>query len=244
MSPSRENSFASIQRNTIPAKATNSRYLVRVNSLATLGVALLVSSVAGATPQQTRLELSEWKLITGESGPVNYYTVLKTPEGSVLRASYHPPWKTAVLGYSPKTDARGLKVQWRWRALKLPTGGNECEEGKADSAAMFYVAWREGLKWYALKFVWSATVPKGTRCAHKSSVFKSEETVVLESGPGALNTWVQEEIDLDAEYRKAFAKNNPRAGVPPLKGFAVFTDGDQTHSVSQAEYADFILSNT
>jgi Protein of unknown function (DUF3047) len=125
--------------------------------------------------------------------------------------------------------------------LQLPVGANECVQGTADSAGLLYVAWRAGLKWFVVKFVWSTSVPVGTRCLHKSNPFRAEETVVLQSGPAHLNQWMPQEIDLDAEFRRAFENGNPKANVPTLKGLALLTDGDQTHSLSTGDWADFVL---
>jgi hypothetical protein len=185
--------------------------------------------------------MSRWRVIRSESGPVNYYQLVSTPEGRLLHADYRPPMETSVMGFSFDRDPKGALLRWRWRALKLPAGGNECVRGKADSTGLVYAAWRKGLKWYVLKLVWSTTVPKGTRCNHQDNPFKAEETVVLESGPAQLNQWVPEEVDLDAEFRKAFAHGDLRAEVPTLKGLALLSDGDQTRSESSADWADFAL---
>lgn len=202
--------------------------------------ALLLGSASPSSHLQT-LDMSRWKPIPSESGPKNYYQLVTTPIEQFLHAAYEPPWETTVMGISFTGEPHRARLRWRWRALTLPKGGNECVRGKADSAGLLYAAWRRGLKWYVLKFVWSSTVPKGTRCAHQENPFKAEETVVLESGPAQLNRWIEEEVDLDAEFRRAFAGGNPKAEVPPLKGLALLTDGDQTHSQSAADWADFAL---
>jgi hypothetical protein len=205
----------------------------------------LLLAAAGA-PAEHRVPVSDFHLIASESGPVNYYRVIAPGDGGDMRdgfihATYQPPWKTAVMGVDLKFDPRGHKLRWKWRALKLPVGANECVDGKADSPAMVYLAWRDGLKWHVLKLVWSTSVPKGTRCNHRENLFRSEETVVLESGAAKLNQWVDEEIDLDAEHRRAFSHGDARAKVPPFKGLALFTDGDQSHSLAAADYSDFVL---
>jgi hypothetical protein len=73
-------------------------------------------------------------------------------------------------------------------------------------------------------------------------MFLAEDTVVLESGAGT-GAWVSEDLDLPAEFRRHFASGDPNAEVPDLVGLALMTDGDQTHSESAADYADFVLRN-
>ena len=50
-----------------------------------------------------------------------------------------------------------------------------------------------------------------------------------------------EEIDPDALFRAHFEGGSPDAEVPDLQGIGILTDGDQTHSVSAADYAGFVV---
>lgn len=186
--------------------------------------------------------MNGFRLVERESGPVNYYRILSGAEPPHIHAHYKPPYKTAVLGYqlADADRARARRLRWRWRALTLPTGGNECTKGKGDSAAVIYVTWRRTLRWYTLKFVWSGQAPVGAVCGRKRSPFLAQDTIVLRSG-GPLNTWRSEDIDLHAEFRKAFEDGDPKADVPDLLGIGLMTDGDQTQSESAADYADFVL---
>lgn len=200
------------------------------------------SSLQAAAAAPRRLPVAAFRVVERESGPTNYYRLYKDSEPPFIRGSYHPPFKTTVLGIQvPDADrATARKLSWRWRAQTLPTGGNECADGKGDSAAVIYVSWRRGLRWYALKYVWSAVGPKGATCDRKSNPFMAQDTVVLESG-APLNEWRTERIDLQAEFRKHFADGDPTASVPDLLGVGLMSDGDQTHSDSSADYAEFSL---
>jgi hypothetical protein len=208
-------------------------------------VAALVLTAVGARAdgRSLALDIRKWRVVQQDSGPVNYYRVVQDADGIYLHSEYKPPIATMTRGYQLEdSDRRAFhKLRWRWRALKLPKGGNECARDKGDSAAVLYVTWKRGLKWYALKYVWSAVGPKGDSCDRKTNPFRAQETVVLESGE-PLNVWKSESIDLDAEYRKHFEGGNPRAEVPDLMGMGLMSDGDQTQSESSADFADFVLS--
>jgi hypothetical protein len=204
-------------------------------------LALVTSASAGGQrPGELHLDVSKWRVVKRESGPINYYTVVDDPVLPRVHALYRPPYRTVVLGYAiPDADrelARGLR--WQWRALALPAGGNECVPAKRDSAAVIYVTWRRGLRWYTLKYVWSAVGPKGATCDRIRNPLVAQDTVILESG-GPLGSWKTEELDLKSEFRKHFADGNPKADVPPLLGIGLMTDGDQTQSESSADYAAF-----
>ena len=50
-------------------------------------------------------------------------------------------------------------------------------------------------------------------------------------------------LDLKAAFRRHFADGDANADVPDLVGVGLLTDGDQSHSESAADYADFVVRN-
>ncbi len=178
------------------------------------------------------------------SGPAGYYHVLTdTPEGGpVLQGRYQPGLETVTMGIEvPQAlRQRARFLRWRWRALAFPTGGDECRAGRGDSAASVAAAFKSGLKWHILRFVWSPVSPLGAICDSRRSLFLERDTIILERG-GPPGSWLTELVDLKQAYRDHFEGGNPRASVPDLVGVAVMTDGDQTHSESAAEWGGFEL---
>ncbi len=151
------------------------------------------------------VDLHDFRVVQRESGPINYYTLVDEAPWPYIRASYQPPDETTVLGYAvPDALRRSVAaLRWTWRALALPRGGNECAEGRGDSAAVVYVTWRRGLRWYSLKYVWSSVGPKGATCDRKSNPFRAQDTIIVDSGP-PLREWHTVTIDPDLEYRNHF----------------------------------------
>jgi hypothetical protein len=147
-----------------------------------------------------------------------------------------------VLGYPIPEALRGsvASIQWKWRAVTLPLGGNECDDGAGDSAAVVYVTWKRGLRWYSLKYVWSSVGPKGRTCDRKRNLFRAQDTIIVESGP-PVGEWRTVEISPDLEFRNHFEDGDPHADVPDLVGVGIMSDGDQTKSVSEADYAEFVI---
>jgi hypothetical protein len=208
--------------------------------LATLLLALPRSAHAGSTDT---IDAKSWQLLKRESGPVNYYAVETDGDRSYVHARYVPGLKTAVVGYTiPTADRRRIrKVGWSWRAVTLPNGGDECTKNKEDSAAVVYLTWRRGLRYYSLKYVWSAVGQKGRVCDSKRNPFVAQDTIILQSG-GPTGTWRTEEIDLASEFRRHFENNDPNAEVPDFVGIGLMSDGDQTNSESSADYGTFTLT--
>ena len=212
-------------------------------NLTLLSVAILaVSGLAVADTGDLPIDVRKFQLVKSESGPINYYTVQEEPGATFLHSAYHPPLKTAVMGFQFPDDYRqgAHKLRWRWRAMKSPVGGNECVDGKGDSAAVVYVTWKSGWRWYSLKYVWSPAAPKGAVCDRKRNPFLAQDTIVLQSGPGT-GGWVTEQLDPTAEFRKHFRDGDPTADVPDMAGIAIMSDGDQTNSESWADFADFVI---
>ncbi|HKO52653.1 MAG TPA: DUF3047 domain-containing protein [Polyangiaceae bacterium] len=222
---------------------TSKRFVVPgLAALIALAGAGLSFSRAAEPVVRRRLPVAAFRVVERESGPTNYYRLHKDADPPFIRAEYHPPYETTVLAVqvadADRASARALS--WRWRALALPKGGNECQAGKGDSAAVIYASWRRGLRWYTLKYVWGAGGTKGAVCDEKSNPFVAQKTIVLELG-APLGVWKSEHVDLRAEFRKYFENGDPTASVPDFLGIGIMTDGDQTRSDSSADYADFVL---
>jgi len=195
---------------------------------------------AGLT--STKLDVHQFQVVERESGSFSYYKVVEDLVEPFLRAAYRPPLETVVIGYDVTDELRSSarKLRWKWRAMALPKDGDVCREGYGDSAAAVYVAWKRFLKIYSLKFVWSTVGTRGLTCDKNSNLFIAQQTEILESG-GPIGVWVSEEIDLREEFRIHFANNDPEASVPEFLGIGVMSDGDQTFSVSEADYTSFVL---
>ena len=214
-------------------------------SVAALCVLLISAGTAGEearSPQVTAIDVHSFRVLESYSGPVSYYKIVNDPAMPFIRATYRPPLETVTLGAEVPEGLRQRtrRVRWKWRVQAFPKGGNECKGGFGDSAAVVYVSWKRGLRWYSLKYVWSSEAEVGSVCDQKRNLFVAQDTVVLQSG-GALNEWRTEDIDPSAEFRAHFEGGNPNADVPDLVGLGLMSDGDQTLSGSAADYADFQL---
>ena len=210
------------------------------------GASALVATSSVAEPCKPRTlsaGAKSFKLVEKESGPVNYYRVVDDPEFAFIRSEYKPPYKTAVMGYQlpEKERDNASKLTWLWRANTFPKGGDECVDGKGDSAAVVYITWKRGLRWYTLKYVWSSVGTKGKVCDSKRNPFVAQDTVIVESG-GATGVWKEVTVDLKAAFRKHFEDGDPKADVPDFAGVGIMSDGDQTKSPSSADYGKFVFT--
>jgi len=191
-------------------------------------------------PSRT-LDLLAFRPVEGpSSGPAVYYHVAETQEGTLLRADYKPGLETVAMGIEIPEQFRQKirRIRWSWRARTFPVGGDECLPGRGDSAASVRLAFKRGLKWYILKYVWTTQSPLGAVCDRKRTLLLARDTIVLESG-GRPGTWLREVVDVRRAFIDHFADGDPEADVPDFVGVAVMTDGDQTRSESAADYTAF-----
>jgi len=126
------------------------------------------------------------------------------------------------------------QLRWRWRVGQLPPGGDERAKKTNDSAAAVYVVFDNRVMPRAIKYVWSSTVPVGTRA--DSPTYWRSKVVVLQSGPSSNGEWQQETVNIYQDYKDLFGDEPGE-----VQGIAVLTDSDTTKSVAEADYDDFTL---
>jgi len=117
-------------------------------------------------------------------------------------------------------------LEWRWKVMTLPAGGNACQQSTDDQAAQVYVAWLrapEAVRSRIIGYVWDSTAPAGTIC--KSQKTSTVTYVVLRSGSGGLGKWITERRNVVEDFRKIYgeAPDNPTA-------LSLGIDSDDTRS--------------
>ncbi len=144
-------------------------------------------------------------------------------------------------------------LSWRWRALKLPEGGDERYKSSGDSVAGIYVIFpslfkpekfksRWGikipvpnrLKPECIKYVWSSSLPKGT--VTESPYSKKTYIIVLENGSSPLSQWVTEEVNVYEDFKRLFHKEPEE-----VRAIGILTDADDTSSEAMADYDDICV---
>ncbi len=161
-----------------------------------------------------------------------YYRIRKEGGKNLyLRASV--PGKAVQIVKRKKWDPRRYPLlRWRWRVKKLPKGGNERIPAHNDSAAGVYVGNVQSvIHFTSLKYVWSTTLPVGTRFRRDKTAY-----IVLRSGTKDLGKWVEETVDVAADYEELFGER-PES----FSGIGLLSDGDDTASHVEAHYDDFLL---
>jgi hypothetical protein len=84
-------------------------------------------------------------------------------------------------------------------------------------------------------YIWDGRAPAGTRLTHPRAA--NVRIVVLQSGPGRLDTWVQEERNVAEDYEALFGRTPPRVGK-----VALMSDSNDTRSDTEALFADLVFT--
>ena len=121
-------------------------------------------------------------------------------------------------------------LEWRWKVITLPTGGNACQQSTDDEAAQVYVAWLrspEAVRSRIIGYVWDSTAPAGTIC--KSEKTSTVTYVVLRSGADGLGKWITERRNVVEDFRKIYGESpgNPNA-------LSLGIDSDDTRSSAES----------
>lgn len=94
-------------------------------------------------------------------------------------------------------------LQWRWKAVVLPKGGDSRHAATDDQACQVYVAFPRfpaAVRSRVIGYVWDSTAPVGT-------VVKSQKTgtityMILRSGPAEAGKWITETRNVLDDFRK------------------------------------------
>lgn len=147
-------------------------------------------------------------------------------------------------------------VQWRWKVANILKKGNIYKKKGDDYPARIYIVFEydsgrlgfsEKVKYEiarmlygkypplaTINYVWSSNAPVGLVAPNPYT--DRSMMVVVESGEMTLNTWVNEERNIYADYRNAF-KDEP----PMISGVAIMTDTDNTGESATAYYGDILF---
>ena len=98
-------------------------------------------------------------------------------------------------------------VEWRWKAVTLPKGGDSRRKETDDQGAQLYVAFPRfptAVRSRIIGYVWDTTAPAGL-------ITKSQKTgtvtyVIVRSGPADLGKWITESRNVLEDYRKIFGE--------------------------------------
>jgi hypothetical protein len=198
--------------------------------------------------------LAQWEPLTFPKIKVHStYTVVKEADTSILKAESHDS-ASAIVCRRTFNVYQTPRLHWRWKVEKLPAGGDPREKAGDDYPIRVYVVFEydparatigERLTYGAARAIYGKYPPHsslnyvwtGHDVAERiivSPYTDKARIVILEQGKQRVGQWVEESVNILADYRKAFGKDPPATA-----GLAVMSDTDNAGG-SAVAYLDFI----
>ena len=210
--------------------------------------ALAVVTVAVATDQ---LLVEDWsKIPVGSKGippgwsgqnwgsPTYDFVVVEDEPQRVLRLKSRDDSSTIAKDIKGKINLKETPIlEWTWKAVVLPTGGNSCKKAADDQAGQIFVVWPrfpEALRSRIIGYVWDTTQPVGTICKSEKTGTVTYE--VVRSGTADLGKWITEHRNVREDFKKIYGDepDNPAA-------VSLAADSNDTHSSSEAFFGRILI---
>lgn len=165
----------------------------------------------------------------------NTYEVVREEDRLAIRAGSNSTASALIyeIEYDPK---RWPRLRWTWKIDQVVSRGDATNKETDDFAARVYVVFPSWAFWRttALNYVWANRLPQGEVIANAYT--ENAMMIAVESGPDHVGEWVEEEVNVWEDYRRAFGKDPPKAGA-----VAIMTDTDNTGSQATAWYGPIWL---
>ena len=129
-------------------------------------------------------------------------------------------------------------LSWRWRALKLPQGGDIRKRETDDQAGQVYVLFPRFpalVNTRSMGYIWDTLAPAGATGG--STAYSKMKYVVLQSGPSKLNQWIWETRNVYEDYRKYFQEE-----PPPVGAVLLYINSQHTQSSAEIHYGEIFFS--
>jgi hypothetical protein len=185
---------------------------------------------AGATGIPKGWKPQDW------GNPVYDLTVVEVSPTKVLHLKSRN--ESSTINKEVKVNVKETPIlEWRWKAVVLPTGGDCRKKATDDQAAQLYVAFPRFprlVRSRIIGYIWDTTTPEGT-------IVQSEKNslvtyVVVRSGTKDLNRWITESRNVYEDYKRIY-KEEPG----DLDVVSVAIDSDDTHSSAESHIGTILF---
>jgi hypothetical protein len=121
-------------------------------------------------------------------------------------------------------------LQWQWKVVALPRGGDSRRKETLDQAAQLYISWPRfprAFRSRIIGYVWDTTAPVGT--VVKSQKMHMVTYIIVRSGDAEVGQWLTERRNVWDDYQVVFGEEPKDLGYLSLS-----IDTNDTHSYAEA----------
>ena len=163
--------------------------------------------------------------------PKYEFTVVDNDGHRVLHLRSQGEGSTISKDIKGKVDLKQTPIlEWSWKAVVLPKGGDSRRKATDDQAAQIYVSWPrfpESVRSRIIGYVWDTTAPAGL-------VAPSEKTgtvtyIIVRSGTADLGRWVTERRNVVEDFKKIYGEAPDHSGA-----VSIAIDSNDTNSLAES----------
>ena len=208
-----------------------------------LSLLLLVTLASVVSAQGARYVVEDWsKAPVGHKGvppgwksqnwgsPKYDFEVVNDGSNRVLRMLSEGD--SSTINKEIKVDCKDFQIlQWSWKVVTLPKGGDARKKASDDQAAQVYVTFPRfpaAVRSRVIGYIWDSTAPAGM-------TIKSQKTglvtyIVMRSGETDLGKWLTESRNVCEDYKKIYGEDPEEK----MEAVSLGIDSDDTKSKAEA----------
>lgn len=126
-------------------------------------------------------------------------------------------------------------ISWKWKATRLPEGGDFRKSETDDQAAQLFLAFS---RTKAIVYIWDTTAPEGLTGDAEAPFFMSIKVVVVRSGRESLGQWISETRNVYQDYKELFGEEEKSLKV---SGIRLQINSQHTKSSAESFFSDVVF---
>ena len=210
----------------------------------------LAGGVSTAGAQTGRIVVEDWsKQPVGKRGipdgwqgqnwgsPKYDFTVVS--EDSARALHLRSDNDSSTISKEVKVDVKQYPIlQWRWKVVTLPKGGDARRKETDDQAAQLYVTFPRfpsAVRSRIIGYIWDSTAPVG-------AIFPSQKVstvtfVVVRSGDADLGNWLTETRNIYEDFKRIYGEE-PKEGVGAV---SISINSQNTGSRAESYFGEILF---
>lgn len=129
-------------------------------------------------------------------------------------------------------------INWKWKVVSLPKGGDVRKKNADDQAGQLYVIfpkWPTSINSRLLGYIWDTTAPAGLSLT--STKLSTTKYIVVKSGSKGTGVWHQERRNVYEDFQALFGDEKLKAGR-----VSIMIDSDDTESDAELFITEIYFS--
>jgi len=140
-------------------------------------------------------------------------------------------------------------LNWRWKAITLPSNGDVRKKHTDDQALQIYVAfpatgWPEKLNTPVIGYIWDSEAPKGWTGRSPHLGGDKLRYVVVRNKTDQTGEWFTEKRNIYQDYQRLFRDLKGGQPLGPTKGISLYINSQHTGSPAEGCIAEIFFSRS